>query len=86
MNEFDISIIKRGLEEYCETTFGMCLSYMKNNNIDYKLTGNDKLTLLLKEVDSIKESINKSDNTTILNSYRTKLFDINKEIRNIIGG
>ena len=86
MNNEEIAIIKNGLDEYCENTFGMCLPYIKEHDIDYNLTGDDELSVLLRKVNEIQKNIINMNDINVLLKYRTDLFNINKRVSEIIGG
>lgn len=85
MNETDVNVLKESIYEYAEEIFGICIGYMSKNNIDYNLTGNDELSMLLKEVRNIQDNIRNIDSYSELIKFKDKLIMLNKQVRGVIG-
>lgn len=47
MNNNDSLLVKESIDEYCNNVYAECLTYMKENNIDYNLTGSSILSAWL---------------------------------------
>ncbi len=82
--EVDINLIKESICEYIEEMYAICISYMKKNNIDYKLTGNDVLTNKLKELEVLKDEVILCNNYDEIIVLKIKIETLSKEIRGII--
>lgn len=82
--EVDINLIKESICEYTEEMYAICISYMKKNNIDYKLTGNDVLTNMLKELEVLKDKVILCNNYDEIIVLKIKIETLSKEIRGII--
>lgn len=85
MNKSDINVLKEAISDYCEGLFGISLNYMKLNGIDYNLTGDDDLSVLLRRATYIKKSILIENDFKRLEEYKNELLFINDGIRKIIG-
>lgn len=81
----DISTLKESLNEYAEEIFGICIWYMKDNNIDYNLTGSDELSMLLRKIKNIQNNIENINSFDQLNKFKDRLILLNKQVRGVIG-
>lgn len=80
----DLNLLKESISEYCEEIYAMSINYMKNNNIDFHLTGEDLLTIKLRNLEILKDKVISSDNYDIVISYKKEVEELAKEIRGII--
>lgn len=86
MNMNDIILIKECINEYCEGIYGECLEYMKKNNINPDLSGEDELSKLLRRITNIQDAINHVNDIDFLITFRDECFRVSKVIREMIGG
>lgn len=84
MNSNDVMILKESMSEYCEEIFGICIGYMTKYNINMDLSGEDELSILLREVKNIQDAILEVDEYAILNKYRKELLTLNSKVRDVI--
>lgn len=84
MNNNDALLVKESIDEYCNNTYAECLSYMKENNIDYNLTGNDELSLYLKQIDDLDSKVLKEDNVQILLQYKDQILELGNKIGDLV--
>lgn len=82
--DIDINLLKESISEYTEEIYAMSINYMKKNNIDYHLTGNDILSNKLKDIEILNNEVIKSNNYNRIINLKKEIETISKEIRGII--
>lgn len=82
--DIDLNLLKESISEYTEEIYAMSINYMRNNNIDYRLTGNDNLSINLKNIELLKEKVINSNDYEIVVNLKKEIEKISKEIRSII--
>lgn len=80
----DINLIKESICEYTEEIYAMSISYMKENNIDFRLTGDDILTNKLVELDMLKNEVIMCNNYEDIINLKYRIEILSNEIRGII--
>lgn len=82
--EININLIKESICEYTEEIYAMSISYMKENDIDFRLTGNDILTNKLVELDMLKNEVIMCNSYDCVINLKYKIEKLSNEIRGII--
>lgn len=84
MNNNDVLLVKESIDEYCNNIYAECLWYMKENNIDYNLTGIDELSLCLKKMDILDSKVLKENNLQMLLKYKNQILDLGNKVGNLV--
>ena len=84
MNNNDSLLVKESIDEYCNNVYAECLTYMKENNIDYNLNGSDELSNYLREMDILDNKILNENDINLLLNYKNQILELGNKVGDIV--